>query len=100
MTNTHQPDDMVMISSIKVAYKGKIVEQLLSIFDIEGGYLRAYDERKKQNRGYKGIEFGGKPHLIDTMIIMKLIWEDYKGKYSRVDGISFCWRKSYTLPVC
>ena len=42
VTNTHQPSDMDMIYSIKVGYKVTLLELFLSIFDIEGGYLRAY----------------------------------------------------------
>ena len=49
--NTDQTADMGMITSIKVGYKVTLVEQLLSIFDIEGGFLRAYSERQKQKRG-------------------------------------------------
>ena len=77
VTNTHQPAYMGMISSIKVGYKVTFLDQLLSIFDIEGGFLRAYVEKKKQNRGCKGTDFGGNPHLLDAMIIMKPLWEEY-----------------------
>ena len=48
MTNTRQPAEMGMISSIEVGYKATLIEQLLSIFDIEGGYLREYDKRDKK----------------------------------------------------
>ena len=37
--------------------------------------------------------------MIDEMRTMKPILEDYEGKYSRVDGINLCWRKSTILPV-
>ena len=74
MTNTHQPDEMVMIFRIKVGYKVTLIEQILYIFDIEGVYLRTYAKKKKQKRGCKIIDFDGKPHLIDAMIIMKPIW--------------------------
>ena len=37
VTNTYQPDDMSMVSSIKVSYKVKLLDQILSIFYIEGG---------------------------------------------------------------
>ena len=74
VTNTHQPYEMGMIASIKVGYKVTLLEQLLSIFDIEGGYLRAYAERNKQNRGCKGVDFGGRRHFLDEMRILKTIW--------------------------
>eukprot|EP00978_Attheya_sp_CCMP212_P044514 scaffold312923_cov43-Attheya_sp.AAC.1 len=60
---------------------------------------RAYVERQKQRRGCKGVDFGGKPHLLDAMRILKSIWEEDEGKYARVDGIKRCWRKANILPV-
>ena len=99
MTNTHQPAYMGMISSIKVSYEVTLFEQLLYIFDIEGGYLRTYVGSKKQNRGYKVIDFGGNSHFLDAIIIMKHIWEYYEGKYSIVDGIKHCWKNANILPV-
>ena len=59
----------------------------------------AYLERQKQKRGCKGVDFGGKPHLLDAMRILKYIWEDDEGKYARVDEIKRCWRKANILPV-
>ena len=90
---------MGISSSIKVGYKVTLLEQIISIFCIEGRHLRTYAKRKNKNKGHKGIEFGGRPHLLDAMIIMKPIWEDNEGKYTRVDGIKRCWRKSNILPV-
>ena len=75
VTNKHQPADMGMIFSIKVGYKVTLLDQILSIFDIGGGYLRVYDERKKQKRVLQGVEFFGKPHFVDAMRVMKPIWE-------------------------
>ena len=37
VANTHQPDEMGIIASIKVGYKVTLLDQLLSIFTIEGG---------------------------------------------------------------
>ena len=54
---------------------------------------------KKKKRGCKGIDFGGNPHLLDAMIIMKHVWEYEKGKYAIVDGIKLCWRKSGVIHV-
>ena len=68
-------------------------------FILKGGYLRAYDERNKQNIGCKGIDFGGKNHFLDAMIILKPIWEYNEVKYSIVGGIKRCWSKSNILPV-
>ena len=81
---------MSMIDSINVGYNVTLLEELLFILDIEGGYLRAYAKTYKKKKSRKGIEFGGKPHLLDTMIIMRTLWEDNEGKYARVDGIKLC----------
>ena len=99
VTNTHQQDYMGMIVSIQVGYKANLLDNLLYIFYLEGGYLREYPKRKNKKRGFNGIDFGGKNHLIGSMIIMKNIWEDDEVKYSRVDGIKRCWRKANILPV-
>ena len=66
---------------------------------MERGYLMSYPQKKNQNIGYKSFDFGGKPHFIDSMRILKPIWEDNEGKYSRVDGIKGCWRQANILPV-
>ena len=99
VTNTHQPADMGMIASIKVGYTVTLLEQLWYIFDIEGGYLRASAKRKNQKRGRKGIGFCGTYHLLDATGILKPIWEDDEGKYSRVDRIKRCWWKANILPM-
>ena len=91
MTNTHQPADMGVITSIKVGYKVTLLENLLYKFNIKGGYLRAYAKRKNQNRGYKRIGFVGNPHLLDRVIIIKPIWDYNEDKYARVDGIKRFW---------
>ena len=90
---------MGMIAIIKVGYKVKFLEKLLCIFDIEWGYLRAYSERNKQKRRCKGIDFGGNPHFLDVMRILKPIWEDNGGKYDRVDGIKRCWKNANILSM-
>ena len=91
MTNAHQPADMVMIFRIKDDFRLTLLKKLLSIFDIKGGYQRAYDKRKQQNSGYEVIDFVGKPHLPDAMRIQKTIWEGGEGKYSRVGEIKCYW---------
>ena len=75
MTRTYQPSDMSMIDITEVGYKVTLIEQILYIFYIEGGYLRACAKIKKQNRGCKGIDFGGKNHFLGEMMIIKPIWE-------------------------
>ena len=73
VTNKHQSADTSMISRIKVANKVTLLDQLLSIFYIKGVCLRSNKKRNNKNRGYKGIDFYGKPHLLDAMIILKHI---------------------------
>ena len=48
VANKHQPAEMGIIVIIKVGYIVIFLEKLLYIFDIEGGYLRAYSERTTQ----------------------------------------------------
>ena len=81
VTNTGQPADMGIISSIKVGYKVTLIQQLLYNFDTEGVYLWEYTKRRKKYIGCKGVDFGGKPDLIDAMIILKHIWEENECKY-------------------
>ena len=97
VTNTHQPADMGVIACLKVGYKTVMLEKLLSIFDVEGGFEQARVERAKQIRGCAGIEFGGKATLLDCMVILDSLWSE-DGKYARESGIKRCWRKADILP--
>ena len=45
MTSNHQPADMGMIASLKVGYKTTLLRNLLSVFDMEGGYQNAARQR-------------------------------------------------------
>jgi hypothetical protein len=98
MTSMHQPADMGMIATLKVGYKMQLLAKLLAIFDIEGGYEAAYNARMRQRMGCRGINYGGKPHLLDVMTILFLLWEG-DGKYATTTGIKRCWRKASILPV-
>ena len=98
VTHSHQPADMGMISTLKVGYRIFMLEKLLSIFDVEGGYKWAYKKRSKLPRGLKGLNYGGKAHIIDAMNILKYIW-GRDDKYARVDAIKRCWRRSAILPI-
>ena len=46
VTNTHQPADMGMISTLKVGYKIVMLQEFLGVFDVEGGYNLAMEARK------------------------------------------------------
>eukprot|EP00978_Attheya_sp_CCMP212_P019422 scaffold54421_cov57-Attheya_sp.AAC.2 len=75
VTNMHQPADMGMIASLKQAA-------------VSCG---------RQQRGCKGLAYGGKAHILDAMNILDSIWGQ-DGKYAYNDSIQWCWRKSDILP--
>ena len=97
VTNRHQPADMGMIAGLKVGYKSLYLRTLLEIFDAPGGYEHAAEERKKQRRGCRGVKYGGKPHILDCMEMLKTIWDGEK--YTSTESISRCWRKANILPA-
>ena len=55
--------------------------------------------RKQQERGCRGIDYGGNPTVLDCMIMLKEIWDGDTGKYISSDGIMRCWRKADILPI-
>ena len=64
---------MGMISSLKVAYKYLLLQNLLDILDSEGGFEHADQRIERHKIGNKGIVCGGKPHLLDCMNILKTV---------------------------
>ena len=74
ITSGHQPEDMGMIASIKVGYKTTLLRNLLSMFDIEGGYHDTARQIAHTPRGCKGLIYGRKETVLDTMIILDDIW--------------------------
>ena len=76
MTSNHQPADMGMTASAKVGYKMLLLQKLLSIFNFEGGYEGASHQHAQQKQGCKGIDYGGKPHLLDCMNMLKSTWHN------------------------
>lgn len=98
VTNKHQPADMGMISTLKVGYKAYMLEKLLTIFDCDGGFKWAYKRRKQQKRGLKGLAYGGRPHILDAMGILDMVWSR-DGKYAKKKSILRCWRKAGILPI-
>ena len=93
MTSNHQPADMGMIASLKVGYRTKMLEKLLAIFDEEGGYERAAEARKMIKAGCRGLDYGGKAHLLDASTILFELWSK-DGKYAKEDGIKRCWSRA------
>ena len=45
ITNKRQPDNMGMIASLKVGYKTLMINQLLDLFDEEGGFKLSGERR-------------------------------------------------------
>ena len=61
---------MGIIAPLKVGYKTIILEKLLAVLDVEGGYGCAVEYQNKMARGTAGIDYGGNAALLDIMIIL------------------------------
>ena len=81
ITSRHKPTDMVIISSLEVGYKFLYLRKLLKMFDTPSGFERAAVARRRKIRGYGGIEYGGKPHLLEFMMMLQKVWNGDYGKY-------------------
>ena len=90
---------MGMICALKAGYKSIFLRSLLEIFDSPGGYAEAARQRAVQRPGLKGLDFGGKPHLLDCMLILRKVWENASGMYVTKECIQRCWRKADILPI-
>jgi hypothetical protein len=88
MISNHQPADMGIIASLKVRFKQQLLLTHLAIFEMDGGYEAEAKQRMKMKmkRGCKGVDYGGKPRLLDTMKILDSIWSK-NNRYAREDGI-------------
>ena len=82
-----------MIASLKVGYMTRMLSGLLDIFDAKGGYKRARVKWMRQRAGCRDLLYGGKATLLDTIYILKVIW-DTDGKYARSAEILGCWQKA------
>jgi hypothetical protein len=82
---------MGITASLKVGYKlSMLVETLLAIFDIEGGYEKAAEAHRHHKRGCKGLQYGEKAHVLYGMNLLDNIWSQ-DGKYASEDSIRCCW---------
>jgi len=82
-----------------LGYKYFLLKKLLSIFDVEGGFVEdAARRRARQPPGCKGVNYGGKSTVLDAMLLVNQAWSNDE-KYGRVEGIRRCWRKAGILPV-
>lgn len=98
VTNKHQPADMGMIAAMKVGYRIIMLTKLLDIFEVDGGYEKAALARELQQKGCRGLDYGGKATILDAMKILNGIWS-VDGKYAKKDSIRRCWRKAGILLV-
>ena len=99
VTSMHQPADMGMIAALKVGYKAKYLKGLLNVFDAPGGFVEANVLRQGQRAGCRGVEYGGKPHILDAMLMVDEIWRGQTGKYISDESIKRCWSKASILPA-
>ena len=53
-------------------------------------------EGKKARKGYKGLEYSGKAHLVDGIEILDSIW-GADDNFAKTDSIRQSWNKSGTL---
>lgn len=96
LTSVYQPADQGIIAQIKVGYKTAMLRKLLAICDDPVLYEQAIRDGAAQQNGLKGLDYAGKPHVLDVMKILKELWEG--DKYVSRDGIIRCWRKANCLP--
>ena len=64
---------MGIIASLKVGFKQQLLLKYLAIFEMDGGYEVAAKQRMKMKKGCKGVDYGGKPHVLDTLKILDSI---------------------------
>lgn len=95
-TSTNQPCDQGIIACLKVGYRSIMLRKLLSIFDADGGFDRAAEQRVSVPRGCKGLAYGGKATILDAMEILLSLWNE-DGKYASQDSIQRSWRKADIL---
>jgi hypothetical protein len=98
MTSNHQSPDMGMIASLKVGSKMRMQEKLLAIFDEEGGYEAAGEARKTHKAGCKGLDYGGKAHILVALTISFELWNK-DDTYAKEGSKMRCWRKACILLV-
>lgn len=74
------------------------LSKLLALFDEPEGWHKANESRSEQDRGFKGLDHGGKPTVLDAIIILHALWSN-NDKYTTEEGLRRCWRKAAILPV-
>ena len=95
VTSRAQPADMGMIAVLKIGYRYIMLGKLIDLYDSYS--MEEIDNmRARAKRGQKGLDVGGKAHLLDAAKILDGIWSQ-NGKYASEEGIRKCWKKSDIL---
>ena len=64
---------MGIIAYLNVEYKALYLRKLMEFFDTPGGFERATVAIKRQRKGFRGIGYGGKQHLLDSTIMLQQV---------------------------
>ena len=95
VTSRAQPADMGMIALLKIGYRYIMLGKLIDLYDSYS--VKEIDNmRARAKRGQKGLDVGGKAHLLDAAEILDGMWSQ-DGKYASEEGIRKCWKKSDIL---
>ena len=90
LTSRIQSADMGIIEVLKVGYKFFMVRRLLAVYE-DQNFTEIDTARKIQNRGCKGMAFGGKYNIIDAAEILNQFWS-LDEKYSKTTSIKNYWK--------
>ena len=69
--------------------------KILQLCDDPKAFKKARMLGKQQRKGCKGLMYGSSPHILDSMEILKEIWES---DFISQTMIQRCWRKARCLP--
>ena len=97
VTSRHPLEDMVIIAALTVGCEVMHLRNWLSVFDKEGGFEAKTDSREQQRRGYKGLKYGGKPHILDCMAMLKDAWGGTSGRCAASEGLKCFWGEADVL---
>ena len=67
-----------------------MVRRLLDVYE-DYTFTDIDTARKRKKRGFKGLEFGGKAHILDVDEILNKIWS-LDEKYAKTTSIENCWK--------
>jgi hypothetical protein len=70
-----------------------MLKSLLAIYDDQTFYEKALAVGARARRGCRGLPYPSKVHLLDTMELLRPVWNS-DNKYANTVSIQCCWRKS------